>query len=204
MRASPILAVVAGLSLMPGCSWLFVQPLNPSMSTHRNLNCTTNRAAPVIDTIFTTTNVVSALYVAGQDNVANKGQAVMFGLSVAALWAMSAGYGFSKTAECEEAVGSDDDDDDEPDRPPRRRTYRAVPPPSGRYPPSGPSPRPEATLQAPYEPPPAPRAAPPPVAPTATPNADGGASPDAVVAPPPRPAPPAGPPVHQRGDQEEP
>jgi hypothetical protein len=203
MRATKILAMVVGLSLMPGCSWLFVQPLKTDRG-YRNPNCTTNRAAPVIDTLFTTTNVVSALYVAGQDNVANKEQAVLFGLSVAALWAMSAGYGFSKTAECEEALA----EEEEPEQPYRRPRYRAQPP-AVRYPPKG-SPAPpaapyEAPPAAPYEAPPPPPA-PPPVAATApaTPPVDAGAPPDAVVAPPVRPAPPAAPRARQHGDQEEP
>ncbi len=61
----------------------------------------------MIDTLFATTNAFSALYVATADGVTNKGQAVMFGLSVATLWALSAGYGYSKTSECAEWYGED-------------------------------------------------------------------------------------------------
>jgi hypothetical protein len=94
------------MSLASGCSWIFVQPPPPDYGRGRDLDCTTNRAAPVIDTIFTITNVISALYVAGQNNVTNKGASVGLGLSVAALWGMSAGYGYSNTSQCEEAKAS--------------------------------------------------------------------------------------------------
>lgn len=67
------------------------------------MTCTTNRAAPVLDTIFTITNLAAVVYVLGQDNIDNKGSRIGFGVSVASLWALSAGYGYSKTRECEEA-----------------------------------------------------------------------------------------------------
>ncbi|HVZ87097.1 MAG TPA: hypothetical protein VHG72_09010 [Polyangia bacterium] len=95
----PILA--AGLSTS-GCSWIFVEPL-PADDPSDYAHCTTSRAAPVIDTIFTSTNLLSALYVAGEDNVKNKGPAISLGLGVAALWLASAIYGYSKTNECEAA-----------------------------------------------------------------------------------------------------
>jgi hypothetical protein len=90
-----------------GCSWIFVQPLPAHYERSDSVNCTTNRAAPILDTIFTLTNVVSAVYVAGQDNVTNKGTAVGLGLAVAGLWLSSAIYGYSKTSECEAAMEDD-------------------------------------------------------------------------------------------------
>jgi hypothetical protein len=79
---------------------LFVQPLEPNALHRRRSTCTTSVAAPVLDTLFVATNVISAVYVASQDNVTNKEQAVSLGLSVATLWALSAAYGYSKTSEC--------------------------------------------------------------------------------------------------------
>jgi len=137
-----------------------------------SVNCTTNRAAPVIDTIFTLTNVVSAVYVAGQDNVTNKNTAVGLGLAVAGLWLSSAIYGYSKTSECEAAM-----DDDAPApryrRPVAQRPVAAPAVPSDNWAPS-------VTV--------APTAAPPPPAQPTTPGSpaqqqDG----DDPGAPPPQP-----------------
>ncbi|MDB4981036.1 MAG: hypothetical protein JWM82_1788, partial [Myxococcales bacterium] len=131
---------LAALALSPGCSWLFVTPLEQHPAGRRT--CTTNVAAPVLDTLFATTNVVSALYVASADGVTNKGQAVTLGLSVATLWALSAGYGYSKTSECAAWYGED-----------RTPPARAV----------APSPYSSPRVWAPPPPPPPPVAAPPPL-----------------------------------------
>src|SRR5215813_4056165 len=103
VRSLPVLLLLAALGPTPGCSWIFVQPL-PKDYEYGAINCTTSRAAPVVDTLFTATNAISAAYVAGKDNVANKGAAVTLGLSVATLWMMSAIYGYSHTSECEDAI----------------------------------------------------------------------------------------------------
>jgi hypothetical protein len=87
-----------------GCSWLFVQPLPPNYERGDDSNCTTSRVAPVIDTIFTATNLASAIYVSGQNNVANKGSAAALGTSVAILWLSSAIYGYRSTSACEDAL----------------------------------------------------------------------------------------------------
>jgi hypothetical protein len=99
-RRFPDLLLVVVLLLLPGCSWLFVDRLPEDRHSHRDYDCTTSRTAPVVDTILTATNVASAIYVANQDNVKNKGPAVMLGLSVAAIWASSAVYGYRATSEC--------------------------------------------------------------------------------------------------------
>ena len=150
--------LLVAVSSTTGCSWLFVQPLRPGGPP----NCTTNRAAPVIDTIFTLTNVGSAIYVAGQDNVTNKGTAVSVGLTVAALWFSSAIYGYSKTSECEEALEEPRGGHYAPPRPlpPRRVAPRPPPPPAAPPPPSA---APPATDE--VDPSVAPAPAPVPVAP---------------------------------------
>jgi hypothetical protein len=113
MRSAPYplpqLALVTSLACLltqPGCSWLFTTPPPKDFDRHTYLECTTNRVPPVLDTIFTITNVASAIYVAGQENVQNKGSAVGLGLSVATLWMLSAVYGYSGTSACEEAQAS--------------------------------------------------------------------------------------------------
>jgi hypothetical protein len=116
MRTPPLLVLLPVLasSSLSGCSWLFVQPLPANYERGEPTNCTTSRAAPVVDTLLTLTNVGSAVYVAGQDNVTNKGTAVTAGLLVGALWFSSAIYGYSKTSDCAAAM-----EDDAP--PPRYR-----------------------------------------------------------------------------------
>lgn len=132
-RVSPLTAVLlASLTATSGCSWLFVQPPPKGYDGRGRIACTTNRAPPVIDTILTITNVGSAVYVAGQDNVTNKGSAVMFGLGVAGLWLASAVYGYTGTSECDEALADERGYSYPPPRraaPPRRALPVAPPPP---------------------------------------------------------------------------
>ncbi len=114
-----------------GCSWIFVEPLPASYERGDPPQCTANPVAPVVDTLFTLTNVGSAVYVAGEDNVANKGAAVTVGLLVGALWLSSAIYGYSKVSACDEAKNDFGEA-------PRHSHLR--PPPAVGYP-GGPSPR---------------------------------------------------------------
>src|SRR6478736_1113067 len=86
------------LAFTPGCSWLFVQPPPKNYDGRGQLACTTNMAPPVLDTIFTVTNIGSTLYVAGQDNVQDQGSRVALGLTVAGLWLASAIYGYTETS----------------------------------------------------------------------------------------------------------
>jgi len=135
----PLLAT--GLSAS-GCSWIFVQPLHtddPGKYPH----CTTSRVAPAIDTVFTATNLGSVLYVAGEDNVKNKGASIAVGLSVATLWLSSAIYGYSHTSECEAAL----EDDDQPRYRPPHHGY--VPPRPAWTPPPAAGPPVPAPAQAP-------------------------------------------------------
>jgi hypothetical protein len=146
-------------SALSGCSWIFVQPIAPRYERSERLDCTTNRAAPVIDTILTVTNLASAAYVAGQDNVTNKGTAVTLGLLVGAMWFSSAIYGYSKTSECEDALAEDEA--------PRPRMHLRAPPPAVGYPAGVPAERPPtwASPTVTLPPPPPPARAPAPAAP---------------------------------------
>ncbi len=160
MKTTRLLVLVLPLASLPfsGCSWLFVQPLPANYERGDTITCTTNRAAPVIDTLFTLTNVGSAVYVSSENNVTNKGTAVTAGLLVGALWLSSAIYGYSKTSECQEAV-----DDDAPAPHYRRPIVRRRAPPPSYAPPAAPpaeSPAPSVTVEPPAAPPTAPASAP--------------------------------------------
>ncbi len=107
IKRRALVVAIGALAMTGGCSWIFVQPLPADHRSFSVANCTSNRAPPVLDTLFATTNVISALYVGTEDNVSNKGLAVGVGLGVAVLWALSAGYGYTHTSECEEAQEED-------------------------------------------------------------------------------------------------
>jgi hypothetical protein len=95
--------ILLATGLVSGCSWIFVQPLPARYERGDSTDCTSNVAAPVIDTLFTLTNVGSSIYVAGQDNVTNQGAAVTAGLVVGVVWLSSAIYGYGHTSECRDA-----------------------------------------------------------------------------------------------------
>lgn len=144
---------LAALCLTSACSWIFVQPPREDRGRGEYDDCTTSRAAPVIDTLFTLADVGSSIYVGTQSNATNKGAAIALDLGLATLWALSAGYGYSNTSACEEAIERSE------------RSY--YPPPHLRA-------RPQFYLQPPpvYVPPPAapPPADPPPPASEAVPQ----------------------------------
>lgn len=173
-----------GLSVTAGCSWIFVQPLSDDHYSRGYIDCTSSRTAPVIDTLFAATNVASAIYVAGKDNVTNKGAAVTAGALVAGMWALSAGYGYGHTNECDAAK-----EEQSSGSYPLPRGFRArpqfypQPPPVGAAPPlPGPA---SATI---------PAASPPPGgAPSVAPDPGVGTPPTA----------PAGPPAPQQPDDDD-
>ena len=155
-RLALLMAMLLPMSgSLSGCSWIFVQPLPPRYERADSIACTTNRAAPVVDTILTVTNVTSAVYVAGENNVANKGAAVSLGLLVGAMWFSSAIYGYTKTSECEAAL-----EDDESAQYSHPRLHLRSPPPGVGGPTGMPADRPPAwdapTVVVPSVPPAAP------------------------------------------------
>jgi hypothetical protein len=169
-QGAAIASLASLLALMSplGCSLIFVRPLQSDYGTRDTARCTTDRLAPIVDTIFTVTNVASVVYVAGENNVTNKGTAVTVGLVDATLWLSSAIYGYSKTSECLEAQ-------EETETPfryplPRVRVRPPAPPPSNAWaapsvapsavePPSG-LPTAGSTASGPAGPAPAPAVAP--------------------------------------------
>jgi hypothetical protein len=122
---------VVGLALLPSCSFIFTKPAANSEGIP-NKDCTTSRAPPVLDTLLTISNLAAVVYVAAQDNVSNKGQAMGAGVAVASMWFFSALYGYRNTKACEgspeETDYGDLSSDPEPD--PDSRRKRSVRPTS--------------------------------------------------------------------------
>lgn len=144
--------VVLLMSTAPSCSFLFTQPLRPQ-SGRTPPDCSINKAPQVVDTVFTLTNVASAIYRAGQPDDGSKDAAITLGLSVAALWASSATYGYAKTSECDDAIREYDSGTSDY-RYPLPRTQPRFIPPSPRpapppYPQRSPFPGTEPTQAAP-------------------------------------------------------
>lgn len=94
------------LSSTSGCSWVFTQPLRDDHSPFDYPVCSTNPAPPVIDTTLFMVNAGTAIYTAAQDNVSQKALRVSVGATAAALWLLSAIYGYGKISECMAAIGS--------------------------------------------------------------------------------------------------
>jgi hypothetical protein len=99
------LALVA-LSSTAGCSWIFTQPLRDDRSPSDYPVCSTNPAPPVIDSAIFALNAGTTIYTAVQDNVSQKALRVSVGATAAALWLLSAIYGYSKISECTAAISS--------------------------------------------------------------------------------------------------
>ena len=148
-----VLSLLGFSSMAGGCSWLFTQPLPKRYLTFDVPPCSTNPVPPVLDTLLALTNTASVVYVAGKDDAANKGAAVPLGVSVAALWALSAVYGYRHINECSDAHAGRWTESSYP------RSARPAGPRI--YPPPAPPPA-EAAAQAPVAPgqPPAPAAPP--------------------------------------------
>jgi hypothetical protein len=107
---APLIGSLSVTLSLSGCSFLFVQPPHEGHGYRGVVGCTTTPVAPIVDTIFTLTNVASTAYVASADNLTNRGTAVAVGLAVTALWFSSAMYGYHYTYRCTELQRNDDDD----------------------------------------------------------------------------------------------
>lgn len=92
--------LLAALSLTSGCSWVLIQSMPEDYQNREYVDCTTNTTAPVVDTIFMLLNVGSTVYLDRQDDVPNRNAALGVGVLAAALWGVSAVYGYVETAEC--------------------------------------------------------------------------------------------------------
>ena len=87
---------------------MFVQPPRDDEVRRGVGSCTSAPIAPVLDSVLTITNLLSALYVATEKNATNKDAAVLLGVSFAAFWLSSAVYGFYETSRCSELESEDE------------------------------------------------------------------------------------------------
>jgi hypothetical protein len=153
-KTVPVVVLSVALALgSGGCSWLFVQPLPPNYQNGDPANCTSNVAAPVIDTIFTVLDTVELIAVGGNSNVQNKDSVLLGATLGIIIWGSSAIYGYRHTSECSDAQADQQSSY-------RYRPYRRAPPPA--Y-----APQPPPRQWAPPGPPPPPPAAPEEAAPPA-------------------------------------
>lgn len=108
LGAALISSLLGGL---PGCSFLFTTapkgPASvPEQAQYAPQECTTSKAAPIVDTAIATFQAVrTGLALAADDSVyenapISRGTDVAFGLGFLALFGASAIYGFYVTGEC--------------------------------------------------------------------------------------------------------
>jgi hypothetical protein len=147
--------LVAGLSALGGCSFMFVT--SPRALDGPNYACTRSKTPPVLDLLGATTAAVGTFLVLTasespyQQPLISRDTKLGLGLGFLALYGASAGYGEWSTSKCAALRGSEDDDDETPATPRRRRVY--VRPPAAQ-------PSPVADAGAPeVAPPPPPRPA---------------------------------------------
>jgi hypothetical protein len=101
-------SIALALSMMASCSFAFVQPAHHDRPGGV-AGCTSEPTAPVVDTLLALANLGSAIYVASQSNVANRGAAVGLGLGFAGVFVASAIYGYVTTSTCAELLLDDPD-----------------------------------------------------------------------------------------------
>jgi hypothetical protein len=98
---------IAALSISTsGCSWAFTQPLRDDRLPSDYPVCSTSPTPPVVDTLLFVANAGPTSYLALQDDVPHKALWLSLGFTEAALWLLSATYGYIKINECTEAVGN--------------------------------------------------------------------------------------------------
>jgi hypothetical protein len=180
--------VVLGLATS-GCSFIFVTqpPAQAEQASHPTADCSTSRAAPVVDGIITGYQVVRTIYAtqapdsAYQGAPISRGADIGLGLSFTALFLASTIYGAVNTSECRDFKARADEYERSEER---KRSEQQRPPPRRAKPeldededgpavdePATPAPPSAAPAPAGSTPPPAPSAVPPPAAPGTPPAA---------------------------------
>jgi hypothetical protein len=92
--------LVGGLFLS-GCSLIFTKSAPAKWSTP-DVECSTSRVPPILDTIFGLSHLGGAIYVATEDRFVYKNLLLASELAFATVFAGSAIYGYRQTSACEE------------------------------------------------------------------------------------------------------
>jgi hypothetical protein len=106
MRA---LAVVLVVGLGAGCSWVFVERAPPPDKRGPYFYCHKSKAIPVADGFVAGLFGLNAIYALSKDEAqyagttSSQGVDIAFNLGVAALWAVSSGFGAAWVDECRAA-----------------------------------------------------------------------------------------------------
>jgi len=108
-------ALTLSLALLPlsGCSWLLVEAPPPGHEHLRYFDCSTSRAAPIVDTVlgglYGLTAVEMAVDRSGSGSGVPAGETVTLVVveaGLAAMFGVSAVYGYGTTAKCDDAKAS--------------------------------------------------------------------------------------------------
>ena len=108
-RPAAALATLLWLGSQSGCSLLFVDAPPPNHAQLRHFDCTSSKAAPIIDTVIGGYQVVrTAVALSAEDSdygsyPISRGADIAFGLGLSTLFIASAVYGFSTTGDCSDA-----------------------------------------------------------------------------------------------------
>jgi hypothetical protein len=102
--------VCACLVFSPACSWLFVKGPPPERVDLKYFgDCSSSKAAPVVDTVVAGLETVRTVYALSAENSAydhlpiSRGADIALGLGLTALFTASAVYGYGATSECAHA-----------------------------------------------------------------------------------------------------
>lgn len=101
----------AVLALLPACSFIFTNsaPDTP-ITASTTLTCTTSNAAPAIDTALAALQGVgTAVYASKYSGTEDASLVIGAGVAWTAVFAVAAGYGFSVTNSCTEAIAKRDE-----------------------------------------------------------------------------------------------
>ena len=105
-RVLGAVSCVSSVTLLPGCSWLFVEAPPAQVRPSEPVTCTRGKAAPIIDSVVTGFQTVRVVYALTQseadykDFPISRGADIGIGLGLTVLFAASAAYGFGATASC--------------------------------------------------------------------------------------------------------
>lgn len=109
MQASTLKGAILALCVcLSGCSLLFVKAVPPKTERARphHVECTSGKAAPVLDTVLGTLEGIGTVVAVGRsdddyaDAAYDRSTAVALGLVFTTMWVTSAAYGYTMTSRC--------------------------------------------------------------------------------------------------------